>query len=634
MDKVKKKKCALRVLLGIVLIVASIITVEMVANINVMMLSADDKGTIVVEDEPEYEGGTYENETFSASGSESSIKWDLDGQYVDKFAVSYSADLWFKADVTIGVVNSFGKEEVKQIIEGNPIELSQSVIDINENVNWIQYTMTSESEEVTISDPVIINDFQFNGHRMLITGSIVLAILLLWWFRGFISSHLEYGFLVLSICMGVGILSCIPANKVSWDEETHFSRAYKLALFPSTEQLSDETAGFLGVTVYNSPLVQPGSSQENEALTADLNDSYETGEKTQTIQGWTCGIYTPGYVFEAIGIKIAKLFGGSFTDILFAGRLASLVSFIVLIFMAIRILPVGKELLLFISSMPTTIFLAVTYNYDIVVFGFIALGLSIIMREWLTKNHQINEKWLLIAIPILAYGCLPKAVYAPLVLLPLLIPANRFKNRKTARLIKSGYILLFLGLMASFVLPQLMGNANNDPRGGAVDSSSQLKLIFTNPLVYAGVFFENVKNTFASYFFGEAQYSVLGHLRSAGFNYLIPMTAGCLILTVAKNDEVATISWKDRLYIFALIVMTVGLVWTALYLAYTVPGSSTIAGVQGRYFKPVLLLFYFILCPFKVQMDISKGTYRMSLLGICLFILSVTAVQVFLPLCI
>lgn len=634
MDKAKKKKTTLRVLFGIALLVASIISVEMIANLNVMMLSADDKGTIVVEDEPEYEGGTFQNGTFSADRSDASIKWVLNGRYVDKFAVSYTSDLWFTADVTVGIVNSFGKEEVKSIAEGNPIELSQSVIDINENVNWIKYTMTSESEKVTISDPIIINEFQFNVHRAIVTACIVLAVLLLWWFRSFISSHLEYGFLVLSICMGVGILSCIPANKVSWDEETHFSRAYRLALFPSTEQLSDETAGYLGVTVYNSPLVQPGSSQENEALTTEINASYETGEKTQTIQGWTCGIYTPGYVFEAIGIKAAKLFGGSFTDILFAGRLASLISFIVIIFMAIRILPVGKELLLFISCMPTTIFLAVTYNYDIVVFGFIALGLSVILREWLTKDHQINEKRLLAAILILAFGCLPKAVYAPFVLLPLLIPNNRFKNRNTAIFVKSGYILLFLALMASFVLPQLMGNANNDPRGGEVDSSTQLKLIFSNPFAYAGVFVENVKNTFASYFFGEAQYSVLGHLRSAGFTYLIPMTAGCLILTAKKNDNVAIISWKERLYILLLIILTVGLVWTALYLAYTVPGSSTIAGVQGRYYKPILLLFYLILCPFKIHMDISKGKYSLILLGICLFILSVTAIQVFLPMCI
>ena len=634
MTKDKIQKIAIRILVGLVLIAVSVFSVEMIANFNVLMLPSEDKGTILIKDEPEFENGTYANGIFFTNDLDASIKWDLNGQYVDKFAVSYTSDTWFTADVSIGILNDFGKEEVKQIVEGNPIELSQSVIDINDDVEWIQYTLTSESKEVTISSPIIINSFQFNGGRMVITSGIVLAVLLLWWFRNYISRHLEYGFLILSVCMGIGILSCIPANKVSWDEETHFSRAYKLALFPSTEQLPDEIAGFLGVSIFNSPLVQPGSSQETEALSNELNETYEIGEKTQTIQGWTCGIYTPGYVFEAIGIKVAKLFGGSFTDILFAGRLASLVSFIVLIFFAIRILPVGKELLLFISCMPTTIFLAVTYNYDIVVFGFIALGLSIILREWLMKNHQINEKWLLIAIPILAYGCLPKAVYAPLVLLPLIIPANKFKNRKTAMLIKSGYILLFLALMASFVLPQLMGKSNNDPRGGAVDSSTQLRLILSNPIAYASVFFENVKQTFASYSFGEAQYSVLGHLRSAGFTYLIPMTAGCLILTAEKKEDVATISWKERIYILVLIIMTVGLIWTALYLAYTVPGSSTIAGVQGRYYKPVLLLFYLILCPFKAHLDISRGTYRMVLLSICLFILSVTALQVFLPLCI
>ena len=38
------------------------------------------------------------------------------------------------------------------------------------------------------------------------------------------------------------------------------------------------------------------------------------------------------------------------------------------------------------------------------------------------------------------------------------------------------------------------------------------------------------------------------------------------------------------------------LIWTSMYVAFTVPGSDIIAGVQGRYFIPLMyplyLLFY------------------------------------------
>ena len=634
MDKAKLLKITRYVLIALALVVMAVFSVEIIANYKVLTLSDDHKGRIAIDNVQEFDGGTYENGSFSANEPSANITWSFDDEYIDKFSVSYDSDSWFAADVTIGVVNDFGKEEVKVITEANPIELSQSVIDINENVNWIKYTLTGEDTSILISDPTIINEVQFNINRMLITSGIVLSILLLWWFRHYISQHLEFGFLILATSMGICILACLPANKVGWDEEAHFGGSYRLALLPSTEVLPEEIAGYLTVSEYNWPLVQTGSSEESNALSENLDTIYETGEGTNTVPGWTSGIHTPGYVFEAIGIKMAKMFNGSFTDILFAGRLASLISFIVLIFIAIRILPVGKELLLFISCMPTTIFLAVTYNYDIVVFGFIALGLSIILREWLTKDHKISEKCMLLAIPILAYGCLPKAVYAPLVLLPLIIPTDRFKNRKTAVFLKSAYVILFLALMASFVLPQLMGNANNDPRGGDVDSSAQLKLIFSNLTAYIKVFYENVKATFSSYVFGEAQHRLLGHLNTAGFAYLIPMMAGGLILTAERDENVISFTWKDRVYMMILIIMAVGLVWTALYLAYTVPGSSAIGGVQGRYYKPFILLFYLVLCPFKVHMDISKTSYRMILLGICLLILSVTAFQNFLTLCI
>lgn len=635
MNKLITKKRIKTIFLSLLILLLSIITVELIANFKVLILNEENKGVLQVETVSDVQGGDIENGVFVLNEDNSSVLWNLNGQYVDKFAVSYNSESMFNATVSIGAVNSFGKEEVQTYAEGNPIELTQSVIDINSNVNWIQYSFSdAKTNKIELFDPIIINNVQININRVFVTFCTVLSAILLIHFRKFISKHLEIGFLVLSLCMGLGILTCLPANKVSWDEEIHFSRSYRLALIPGEVELPEEIAGYLSATDYNWPWVQPGAKEEAVELSETLNSIYETGEKTQSIFGWTSGIYTPGYVFEAVGIKIAQIFGGSFTDILFAGRLASLISFVVVMFFAIKILPIGKEILLFISCMPTTIFLAVTYNYDIAIFAFISLGISIILREWLCKDRSVNIKWLLISIPILAFGCLPKAVYAPLVLLPLMIPNARFKNNKIAVRIKCAFVILCITLLALFIVPQIVGNRVSDPRGGDVDASTQLKLMLSNPITYIGVFFENVKSTFSSYVFGEAQYRALGHLNSSGFAYFIPFMAGSLLLSAEIDDQQIEFNWKKRVYILFLIFLIVGLIWTALYLSYTVPGSSTIAGVQGRYYKPVLLLFYLVLCPFRVHLNVSKVSYRMIILGICLTILSVAAFENFLPMCI
>lgn len=621
-----------KIIIGFLLILVTVFGFELFENRNVIFLSSNQKGIIELTPSSQ-KYGEIENGEYISSDEKCEVVWDINS-YVNKFEFDYEYGGLLDSNIVVGYFNSFGNVEEKSYGDLNSVFLNKNIVNIRESVKYIKVIINNpDKQNLKIVSGKVINKFEFNTTRMFITFSIMTSILALYLFRKSIFHKLEIAFVFLSLFMGISLLLSIPSIKVGWDEESHFMRAYKLAIFSETESFPDEIYGFFNTdTLYNWPLAQPGSKDESKLINDKLDDLYMNGQKNNDLKGWTSGITTPGYVFEAMGIKLAKLLGLPFTGIIFLGRFFSLLSYIILIYFSIKFIPIGKEILFFISLMPTTLFISVTFNYDVVVFGFITLGISLILREMLSKNKKVSLKTMIIVIPILAFGCLPKAVYAPLVLLPLAIPKNKYKNVKECYAIRALYILLFALLMSTFVLPTLLGQANNDIRGGAVDSIAQLKNILAHPISYTKVLIKNIWGTFESYTFGEAQYRLLAHLKTAGFQILIPLLAVIVIISNASmidNNKYMNFNIKNRVWCICLIALSVALIWTSLYMAYTVPGVESINGVQGRYYKPILPLFYLFLSPGFLKLNIDRYKYRGLLIVLCFFILLSTNIDVF-----
>ena len=130
----------------------------------------------------------------------------------------------------------------------------------------------------------------------------------------------------------------------------------------------------------NWPLNVPQSKPELDKVRDTLNEYADNGV-TAVVDGDTSGIYTPGYLPHAVGIKLARALGMSYTWVYMAGRIGGLVFYCIMMFLAIRFTPVGKRIMLLISLMPEVLFLAVTYTYDSVVLACVMLGLALLFRE-------------------------------------------------------------------------------------------------------------------------------------------------------------------------------------------------------------------------------------------------------------
>ncbi|MFQ9152773.1 MAG: DUF2142 domain-containing protein [Blautia sp.] len=75
--------------------------------------------------------------------------------------------------------------------------------------------------------------------------------------------------------------------------------------------------------------------------------------------------------------------------------------------------------------MPTVIFLNSTYTYDGTIIASLILGFVLWMNE-MESDRKVDAKNLIFIIVLFVWGSFSKAVYIPVILLLLIIPADKF----------------------------------------------------------------------------------------------------------------------------------------------------------------------------------------------------------------
>ena len=75
------------------------------------------------------------------------------------------------------------------------------------------------------------------------------------------------------------------------------------------------------------------------------------------------------YVPQAIGISAARLLGLNTVCLLYFGRLCNLLFFIGMLYLAVKRIPFGKEVLLGVALLPMTLHLAASFSYDVMILG-------------------------------------------------------------------------------------------------------------------------------------------------------------------------------------------------------------------------------------------------------------------------
>ena len=228
----------------------------------------------------------------------------------------------------------------------------------------------------------------------------------------------------VGLALGVTFTYVTPAL-VAPDEYTHLAAAYELASTWSGQTAADEDGnlllrecdaahfgtktGDIGVLAYKNEVIaetsEPGSP-----------DVLTTHSEVKAGQG------SGSYLAQALGIRLARAQDKNFYTMLLYGRLANLILYLLLAALAVLLAPTSlRGLLACVALLPMPLQLAASLSPDAAVLGLVFSFTSLCLRLRGEKAVWWQKILLIVLGGLTAPG---KAIYLPVILLCLLVPAE------------------------------------------------------------------------------------------------------------------------------------------------------------------------------------------------------------------
>lgn len=430
--------------------------------------------------------------------------------------------------------------------------------------------------------------------------SVIYVTVTLFLIRKTIWEHIALTFAVIALTIGVFFISVVaPITGVSWDDQIHYWNV--LSLTQKIDGFMSDADETMVMSAYDIGHAKQGLHKDTwSGYVKTLDKKYQNREQAHNATSGV-GVSTIAYVPYALGILFGRSLGMSWAHVFNMGKLFNLILYVCVFTLAIRKIRYGKLFLALVGLIPTSLFMTCSYSYDPWVIAWTALGLAYFVSFLQTPEKKIEMKEYILMLLIFVIGCMPKAVYFPMILPALFIPNKRFKNSKQAFIIRTSVIAVCLILIASFVIPIIRagGFGTGDSRGGAaVNSALQVQFVLSHPLDTGRIFWNFIRD----FFFldtNSKQVNLATHMAylgsGRGWTWVMMVL---FAVGLMDREEKSLCNWKIRIAGLLGLAFTIILIVAALYVSFTAVGSEHVAGVQERYLLPFIFpAFYFMGTP-------------------------------------
>lgn len=465
-----------------------------------------------------------------------------------------------------------------------------SILRVNEAAGdvWFGVSMDKGQDAFTIDSIAVDNTLTINWLRVFFLCSMCAVVWFFLFFYGTAVSKLHVSFLVIALAIGINLAIATPV----WyglDEHAHYVRAYQFANFNLG---FDHEEKLYWIYEMEDFFYQAGTNNSKyntyDEFTAFLQ-SYDTdvyGMQKYYLTTAATYPFVP-YFFAGLGILVARLLGMPFVYTFYAGRIFNVLGYALICFFAIRTAKIGKRLLFLTSLLPYALFSAGVYTADTLTVSFAILAIALFGNMLAAEDGSLDYKLPVVFGLCCAAMAMCKLPYAPLCILILTVPLKKFRSVKHA---VQNFVLVF-GVVGVISVATLLFGADKgiiqwyQPGMSIV---GQVKYILTHPFHYAGIILDHVVTNWKDYLFGSTwKMGYCGDVSTVWALLTVAVLAAVSALDYEPANEALTA--LPKLACVAAIGCSWVLVMTALYVSYNVVGSESIAGVQGRYFYPLLI---------------------------------------------
>ena len=440
---------------------------------------------------------------------------------------------------------------------------------------------------------------------------------------------------VILCLLGFGLVASLAVPlSAGYDEETHFIRAWEMAhlYFVPNEQLGAKLpfpSIYWELSYRRQPIVQPvapGLWTKYGGVRMDVHDYVYANVETRSV-------YSPVLLLpQALTLRYLGLsLQLPALVVYYACRFVGLLAYLVLCWLAVRLIPYGKWLLAVLVVSPMAVFQASTISADTISNGigffFVAASLAIAAGSYggsqgastsgLSSTErslgtgpkagqpgildgravaQSDEKyigwpqWLaLVGLLALLFFCKVNLIF--LALLPfLLISPRRFRMKYGYALLAVAALILLLVEVAGW---NLVAYSRFTRALEGANPLEQLLFIAANPLLFVKIIAADVWTNTLAYMQGWVGVYGYNYWPVPGITYLLYPLA--VIACLWQYPRMPSIDRRTRFILLGLFVLGYLLTIISLYVAFTPVRSLLVAGVQGRYFTVVMPLLFLAL---------------------------------------
>ena len=438
----------------------------------------------------------------------------------------------------------------------------------------------------------------------------------------------EIVFLSLGLFFGALYLIFSPPLH-EMDGPNHFKRAYQISMGQFLPEKANEAVGgyipssVLGLeSVLTEGIVSNPKSKLHLSTYQSLRKIKFSKDDLTFIDFRNTALYSPiAYMPQSFGLLLARLLHLSVIVGIMLGRLFNFLIWLVLVYYAIKNMPILKWVMALYALMPISIFLTTSLSTDALTIGLSFLTIGLMLNLILNKGSKITKKTLLLMVAIALFLSLAKQGYASLLLMCVLIPREKFSSNLKRIL----FTCLILGsaLLATVVWATII-KGYYLPIASNVNPGQQLRFIADGHIYWYIIM---LRDNFLLWYVGEYN----KHLFSYNLGWhdiVLPawMTASypLIISFVFLNEDKKKylFSLAKRMVILLIFFLTYALIASSVYLSSNGVGSVIIF-LQGRYFLPFTILLLVFLYSTLFQVERKVNVYRI-VFTYCFIILSVS----------
>ena len=415
-------------------------------------------------------------------------------------------------------------------------------------------------------------------------------------------------FVCTVLILGLAYVFVIPMYR-GHDEHAHFFKAYEISTGVFNTPIINEHSITTIPSAFFDVLHEDYNTEERYINATYYDDVIRSAgvevdeENTITVGGEYMAVYSPlPYIPQALTIRIMSLFTDNLLIIFYMTRIVNLLVSVFLLYLTIKIIPFGKNIIFFIAIIPTTLSQIASVSPDALTITSSILFVAYLLKLIFGKDKITIKNIITLAVIGTVLG-LCKIVYVPLALLTLLIPKEKY-NKKRDR------VLMCVLAVALPIIANLAWLGVASTHLSLIDnnkSDAQKLNILSNPIEYLRICFYTLYHDFDLYlmqlFGGFMEHIEMVHV---GWINVIAYIIILIIIVLFDKDIKDKLDKKMKITISIVLFIICGLIYTSIYMQWSTLKNYYINGVQGRYFVELLLPFMLVLGQNKLVKESGK----------------------------